>query len=77
MQYKMFMPQSEWVCPESFPDLKSGEVKFVGDPNKRINEDYLRILRFLRFLRLVRFLRSFMWLVGGLGGCLAISVGRD
>ncbi len=22
MQYKMFMPQSEWVCPESFPDLK-------------------------------------------------------
>jgi len=30
-------------------DLKKGVVKFVGDPNLRINEDYLRILRYLRF----------------------------
>jgi len=30
-------------------DLKEGVVKFVGDPNLRINEDYLRILRYLRF----------------------------
>ena len=35
---------------ESFQDLKSGEVKFVGDPNRRINEDYLRILRYFRFV---------------------------
>ena len=34
----------------SFSDLRSGEVKFIGDPNKRINEDYLRILRYFRFV---------------------------
>ncbi len=30
-------------------DLRKKVVKFIGDPNKRIQEDYLRILRFLRF----------------------------
>ncbi len=30
-------------------DLKNGEINFIGDPNKRIQEDYLRILRYLRF----------------------------
>ena len=30
-------------------DLKNGLVKFIGDPEKRIKEDYLRILRYLRF----------------------------
>ncbi len=30
-------------------DLKRGIVKFIGDPNKRIEEDYLRIIRFIRF----------------------------
>ncbi len=30
-------------------DLRAGQVKFVGDPNARIREDYLRILRFFRF----------------------------
>ena len=35
---------------ENFQDLKSGEVKFVGDPSIRINEDYLRILRYFRFV---------------------------
>ena len=30
-------------------DLKSGCVLFVGDSEKRIEEDYLRILRFFRF----------------------------
>ncbi len=30
-------------------DLKRGIVKFIGDPEKRIKEDYLRILRYLRF----------------------------
>ena len=30
-------------------DLRKKQVKFIGDPNKRIQEDYLRILRFLRF----------------------------
>ena len=30
-------------------DLKNGIVKFVGDADTRIKEDYLRILRFFRF----------------------------
>ena len=30
-------------------DLKNNIVQFIGDPDKRIKEDYLRILRFLRF----------------------------
>ncbi|MFC3088795.1 CCA tRNA nucleotidyltransferase [Tabrizicola soli] len=31
------------------PDLKARRVRFVGDPETRIREDYLRILRFFRF----------------------------
>lgn len=31
-------------------DLKAGLVRFVGDAEKRIKEDYLRILRYFRFL---------------------------
>ena len=30
-------------------DLENGIVEFIGDPEKRIKEDYLRILRYLRF----------------------------
>jgi poly(A) polymerase len=30
-------------------DLKAGRVRFVGEPAKRIAEDYLRVLRFFRF----------------------------
>ena len=30
-------------------DLKLGIIKFVGNPDKRIKEDYLRILRYIRF----------------------------
>ena len=30
-------------------DLNKGIVRFIGDPEKRIKEDYLRILRYLRF----------------------------
>ena len=30
-------------------DIKNGYIKFIGDPAKRIKEDYLRILRYLRF----------------------------
>ncbi len=32
-----------------YKDLKSKNIKFIGDPNQRIKEDYLRILRFIRF----------------------------
>jgi len=30
-------------------DLENKIVKFIGDPHKRIQEDYLRIIRFVRF----------------------------
>ena len=30
-------------------DLENGTVKFIGNPEERIQEDYLRILRYLRF----------------------------
>ena len=31
------------------PDLRARRLRFVGDPDARITEDYLRILRFFRF----------------------------
>lgn len=31
------------------PDITSRTVRFIGDPDARIREDYLRILRFFRF----------------------------
>lgn len=31
------------------PDALGGKVRFIGDPQQRIREDYLRILRFFRF----------------------------
>ena len=40
---KIFDPQMGTV------DLKNDNVKFIGDPRKRIEEDYLRIIRFVRF----------------------------
>tara|TARA_B100000963_G_scaffold359304_1_gene386284 strand:+ start:11726 stop:12973 length:1248 start_codon:yes stop_codon:yes gene_type:complete len=40
---KIFDPQSGTT------DLKNKEIKFIGDPQRRIEEDYLRIIRYLRF----------------------------
>ena len=40
---KIFDPQMGTV------DLKNKNVKFIGDPQKRIEEDFLRIIRFIRF----------------------------
>ena len=34
---------------DGLPDLRARRVRFVGDPETRIREDYLRILRFFRF----------------------------
>ena len=33
-----------------YDDLMSGVVRFVGDPDRRIREDYLRIMRYFRFM---------------------------
>jgi tRNA nucleotidyltransferase/poly(A) polymerase len=30
-------------------DLENGKIEFIGDPEKRVEEDYLRILRYVRF----------------------------
>ncbi len=43
MNGKIFDPQS------GVSDLKNHNLKFIGDPNKRIEEDFLRIIRFIRF----------------------------
>ncbi len=40
---KIFDPQ------QGLTDLKNKNIKFIGDPQKRIEEDYLRIIRFIRF----------------------------
>ena len=40
---KIFDPQN------GLKDLKDKKIKFIGDPQKRIQEDYLRIIRYLRF----------------------------
>ena len=40
---KLFDPQL------GIKDLQNNVVKFIGDPGKRIEEDYLRIIRFIRF----------------------------
>ena len=34
---------------DGMTDLKNGNVKFIGSPTERIQEDFLRILRYLRF----------------------------
>ncbi len=40
---KIFDPQM------GVKDLKNKIIKFIGDPSKRIEEDFLRIIRFIRF----------------------------
>ena len=34
---------------DGLPDLRAGRVRFIGRPEDRIREDFLRILRFFRF----------------------------
>ena len=43
-------PNGEVFDPvNGLPDLRAGHLRFIGDADKRIREDYLRILRFFRF----------------------------
>ena len=30
-------------------DLENGKIDFIGDAEKRVKEDYLRVLRYIRF----------------------------
>ena len=44
------LPSGEVVDPlGGMIDLRARRVRFVGDPHRRIREDFLRILRFFRF----------------------------
>jgi poly(A) polymerase len=40
---------------EGLPDLESGVVRMIGDPNKRLMEDPIRILRALRLKHMIGF----------------------
>ncbi|KZY46290.1 poly(A) polymerase [Roseovarius sp. HI0049] len=43
-------PDGDLIDPlKGMPDLKARRVRFIEDPEQRIREDYLRILRFFRF----------------------------
>lgn len=43
-------PEGNILDPlNGLPDLQAGLVRFIENPTKRIQEDYLRILRFFRF----------------------------
>jgi poly(A) polymerase len=43
-------PDGEVIDPVGgLADLRAGRLRFIGDPQARIAEDYLRILRFFRF----------------------------
>ncbi len=37
-------------CGEGLEDIKAGRLRFVGDAETRIREDYLRLLRYFRFI---------------------------
>jgi poly(A) polymerase len=66
---RVFDPTGQGVA-----DAREGRIVFVGDPETRIREDYLRILRFFRF---------FAWYgrgepdAAGLQACAALSGGME
>ncbi|MEO1013800.1 MAG: CCA tRNA nucleotidyltransferase [Pseudomonadota bacterium] len=53
-------------------DLENGRVRFIGDADARIREDYLRILRFFRFS--ARFAKG-PYDADGFAACAALSEG--
>ena len=56
------------------PDLQAGLVRFIGSPEDRIREDYLRILRFFRFHALYG---ADGLDADGLAACAALAEGVD
>ena len=57
-----------------YDDLIAGVVRFVGEPRRRIAEDYLRILRFFRFH--ARFAKN-GFDAAALDACVALQDGLD
>ena len=43
-----------WDYVGGVDDLKQNRLRFIGSPDKRIKEDYLRILRYFRFFTLMK-----------------------
>jgi len=54
-------------------DARAGRVRFIGEPEQRIREDYLRILRFFRFT--AGYARDID--VSSLAACVALKRGID
>ncbi len=55
--YAGYNNEGEFCCYDfhnGIKDIISHEVNFIGDANKRIEEDYLRIIRFFRFFVKIR-----------------------
>jgi poly(A) polymerase len=61
---------------DGLPDLLARHVRFVGDPETRIREDYLRILRFFRFHARYGDLEGGLD-PEGLAACAALSAGLE
>jgi poly(A) polymerase len=61
---------------DGLPDLLARRVRFVGDPETRIREDYLRILRFFRFHAAYGDLADGLD-PEGLAACAALADGLD
>jgi poly(A) polymerase len=57
-----------------FPDLLERRVRFVGEPQERIREDFLRILRFFRFH--ARYGRGDLD-ADGIAACVALQEGLE
>jgi poly(A) polymerase len=58
-------------------DAKAGIIRFMGDPETRIREDYLRILRFFRFMASHGDLRGSGPEPEGLAACARLKAGLD
>ncbi|MEH7828697.1 CCA tRNA nucleotidyltransferase [Gemmobacter denitrificans] len=59
-----------------WPDLQARHLRFVGEPEARIREDYLRILRFFRFHAIYADPAAGMD-AEGLAACAALADGID
>jgi poly(A) polymerase len=71
------LPSGEVIDPlGGMVDLRARRVRFVGDPHRRIREDFLRILRFFRFHAVYGDLSAGPD-ADGLGACAELADGID
>ena len=55
-------------------DLMNGHVRFIGNPEERIQEDYLRILRYFRFLPIYEYDKNHIN-IAALAACSRLKYG--